>query len=179
MTLIVNYFGGPCAGKSTMAGGIFNKLKSVGYDVEYVQEFAKTLTWEKNYEGLKHQSYVTGVQMYTQNMLLNQVQVVITDSPILIGLMYYNESSPKIKWAFETFVIESFKAQNNINFFIKRNDYYTNVGRRRTKEEAIKIDERIQQLFQENNIQYHTIDANNDGLEVSLKLVLETLNKEI
>ena len=32
-TLVVNLFGGPGTGKSTMMAGIFAKLKSLGYDV--------------------------------------------------------------------------------------------------------------------------------------------------
>jgi tRNA uridine 5-carbamoylmethylation protein Kti12 len=89
MTIIVNFLAGPCAGKSTAAGGLFNKLKVAGVQTEYVQEFAKTITWERNYEALKHQPYITGVQMYKQNMLLNLVDVIVTDAPVLLGLMYF------------------------------------------------------------------------------------------
>ena len=40
-TLVVNLFGGPGTGKSTMMAGIFAKLKSLGYDCEMCVEFAK------------------------------------------------------------------------------------------------------------------------------------------
>jgi broad-specificity NMP kinase len=92
-TLIVNFFGGPGTGKSTFASGVFSKLKHLNYNVEYVQEFAKKLTWEKNNLALDNQFYVSGTQSYFQNMLIGQVDAVITDSPLLIGLLYYREKN--------------------------------------------------------------------------------------
>ena len=46
-TLVVNLFGGPGTGKSTMMAGIFAKLKSLGYEC---LEFAKELVWENRLE---------------------------------------------------------------------------------------------------------------------------------
>ena len=155
---------GPGAGKSTFAGGMFNLLKESGYNVEYVQEFAKTLTWEKNHQALSHQSYVTGTQQYMQNMLVGQVEAVITDSPILIGLMYYGEKNKKIRKAFTDYVVESFKAQNNITFYIKRLKEYNPSGRNQSEDEAKKIDKRTLRLLNDFNIPYTTTDGNRDGL---------------
>jgi len=176
MTLIVNAFAGPGTGKSTFAGGMFNLLKTHGYNVEYVQEFAKTLTWEKNYGALSHQAYVTGVQQYTQNMLVGQVEAVITDSPILIGLMYYAEPNEKIKTAFETFVFESFMAQDNLNFFLKRTKAYNTAGRNQTHEEAIEIDNKTKALLQNHSIPYDEIEGNDGGLQAAFRTVKHNLD---
>lgn len=177
MTLIVNAFAGPGTGKSTFAGGLFNKLKTDGYNVEYVQEFAKTLTWEENWKALAHQSYVTGVQMYTQNMLLGQVEAIITDSPILIGMMYYNEPNKKIKKLFEKFVIESFKVQNNLNFFLNRVKGYNKAGRNQTLEQAKLIDEKTKEFLVLHDIPYMQIDGNNEGLNNAYAAVVNILRK--
>lgn len=46
--LIVNLFGAPGAGKSTLAAYVFAKLKMAGVNAELVTEFAKDKTWENN-----------------------------------------------------------------------------------------------------------------------------------
>jgi hypothetical protein len=177
-TLIINSMAGPGAGKSTFSGGLFNLLKERGYNVEYVQEFAKTLTWEKNYEALSHQCYVTGVQQYTQNMLLGQVEAIITDSPILIGLLYYNEPNIKIHKAFHDYIVESFKAQNNLTYFIERTKEYNPSGRNQTEDEAIEIDKKVVRLLNNNNIPYTTITGNRQGLEAAYTSVAYALDAE-
>jgi tRNA uridine 5-carbamoylmethylation protein Kti12 len=174
-TLVIGAIGGPSAGKSTISGGLFNKLKTAGHNVEYVQEFAKTLTWEKNFEALKHQFYVSGVQSYTQDMLLGQVEAIITDSPLIIGLMYYRESNELIRRAFETFIIESFRRQNNITFFVNRKRKYNPIGRTQKEEEAIEIDNRIKKLFIDNNLKYIEVDGDDSGLEKAYNIVLKEL----
>ena len=176
-TLVINAMAGPGSGKSTFSGGLFNLLKESGYNVEYVQEFAKTLTWEKNYEALKHQCYVTGTQQYTQNMLVGQVEAVITDSPILIGLMYYQEPNMGIHKAFTDYIVESFKAQNNLTFYIERLKEYNPSGRNQTEDEAKEIDKRTLRLLNNHNIPYTTITGNRSGLEVAYGMVKTILDE--
>jgi tRNA uridine 5-carbamoylmethylation protein Kti12 len=176
-TLVINALAGPGSGKSTFSGGIFNLLKESGYNVEYVQEFAKTLTWEKNFEALKHQCYVTGTQQYMQNMLIGQVEAVITDSPILVGLMYYDEQNPRIRKAFTDYIVESFKAQNNLTFFIDRLKEYNPSGRNQSEEEAKEIDKRMLNLLRKYKIDYTTIMGNRSGLEEAFGIVRNILDE--
>ena len=58
--IIVNLFGAPGAGKSTLAAYIFSKLKMRDINVELITEFAKDKTWEKNFSALKNQAYMFG-----------------------------------------------------------------------------------------------------------------------
>ena len=175
-TVIIGAFAGPGCGKSTFCGNVFGQLKQMGYNVEYVQEFAKTLTWEKNFEALKHQPYVTGVQQYSQNMLLGQVEAVITDSPLLIGLMYYQEPDMRVKEAFEKFVIESFNSQYNMNFLLKRTKEYNTSGRNQTESEAVEIDQRVESLLKNNGIPYTEITGDAAGTAIALKKITEYLD---
>lgn len=117
------------------------------------------------------------MQYYIQNMLLGQVEAIITDSPILLGLMYYNEPNEKIKNAFETFLIESFKQQNNINFFIERKKKYNSSGRNQTENEAKEIDYRVKNLLDSNNIPYYTVTGDNCGLTECFNIVKGILCK--
>ena len=40
-TIVVNLIAGPCSGKSTIAAGLFHKLKKQGIEAEMSLEFAK------------------------------------------------------------------------------------------------------------------------------------------
>ena len=40
-TIVVNLIAGPCSGKSTIAAGLFHKLKQQGIEAEMSLEFAK------------------------------------------------------------------------------------------------------------------------------------------
>lgn len=44
--LVINIFGGPGVGKSTVAAGLFYRLKCLHYSVELVEEFAKYLVYQ-------------------------------------------------------------------------------------------------------------------------------------
>jgi len=46
--LIVDFFAGPGAGKSTTAADVFAKLKWRGVNAELIGEYAKDLTWSEN-----------------------------------------------------------------------------------------------------------------------------------
>lgn len=113
-TLTINLLGGPGSGKSTLASGIFYNLKMGHIDCELVTEFAKYLTWEKNYKALAHQYYVSAKQMHREYVVQGQVDCVITDSPIITGLLYYKEENEVIREAFINFILSVFKNQKPI-----------------------------------------------------------------
>lgn len=164
-TYIVNYFGGPGSGKSTLSAGLFYKFKMIGLDCEIITEKAKDLTWEKNWTGLRCQPWVSGSQLYRQERLEGQVDLVMTDSPILLGLLYYKEENKDIKYHFERFIIETFKSKNNINVFVQRQKSYNPNGRNQTEEEALEIDNITKRILDENSIEYMNVDGTIEGLE--------------
>ena len=49
-TWVINMLSGPGSGKSTLAAELFVEMKKQGYKVEYLQEYAKKLVWQKNFE---------------------------------------------------------------------------------------------------------------------------------
>lgn len=177
MALIVNLFGSPSAGKSTQAAGLFYKLKMRGIQCELITEKAKDLTWEQNFTALNHQLFVSGNQVYRQERVENKVDVVITDSPILLGLFYNTDPNQETKKLLEKLLLSVFKNKDNINVWINRKHNYNAIGRNQNEEESNAISQKISKFLDYHKIPVITIDGTVKGLEEIFNLVLRTLNK--
>lgn len=159
---IINLWGGPGSGKSTIASELFPLMKRDGFNCELVTEFAKELSYEKRYDTLKDQLYILGRQNHRMVRLLDEVDYVITDSPILMNLAYVDDDY--LPWSYPDLVEELFSTYNNINFFINRppESTYRQHGRIQTYEEACELDRKIIGIFNQracpNDIKF--IDCN-------------------
>jgi len=143
--IIINLFGGPGSGKSTTAAGVFNKLKIAGFNCELVTEFAKHLTWKKDEATLKNQIYVFAKQHDRMFHLKDKVDVIITDSPLIMGLAYCDwKKQPR---SFEQLIVDEFNRDDakNLNFFINRVKPYQLAGRNENEKEAIEKDKLIKE----------------------------------
>ena len=172
-TLVVNLFAGPGAGKSTTMAGLFARLKTQGVDCEMAPEFAKDLTWERRYETLGNQIYVFGKQHHRINRLIGKVDVVITDSPILLSY-YYSSLSGKNE-CFNKLVLEEFNKLNSLNIFVNRVKGYNPNGRNQTAEQAEEISVALKDILDDLNIPYETINGNEAGIDRAYQLVAEKI----
>jgi hypothetical protein len=145
-TLVVNLFGGPGVSKSTNRALVFAKLKLAGHNVEEAPEFAKELVWEGRHKALRFQQYIIGKQMWRVERLRGEVEVVITDSPILFGLIYGKDYSQ----AWEDHLIEVHQSWRTLNIHLIR-DFekhpYNPKGRTQTQEEAVEVDGQIERML--------------------------------
>ena len=89
--ILVNLFGSPGTGKSTGAAYIFSQLKMRGINAELVTEFAKDKVWEESKAVFNNQAYIFGKQYFRISRCADKVDVVITDSPLLLSLVYNND----------------------------------------------------------------------------------------
>ena len=86
--LVVNLLGGPGSSKSTSAALLFAILKRKDINAELVTEFAKSAAWENNVKAIENQAYVFGKQCYKMSRCADDVDVIITDSPLILSIIY-------------------------------------------------------------------------------------------
>ena len=172
-TLIINFLGGPCSGKSTQAAGLYYRLKMRGFNCELITEKAKEFTWEDNQTALSHQLYVSGHQSYRQERVEGKVDIIITDSPIIIGLIYHKKDKTDPTDSFRQLIVDKFKSKNNINIFLKRLKDYTPVGRNQTEKEAKALDRKNKKVLKDNDIEFVEYDPTPEGLLQIEAAVLE------
>ena len=112
--IIVNLFGVPGAGKSTGAAYIFSQLKMKGINAELITEFAKDKVWENNEKVFKNQLYLFGKQSFRISRVQDEVDVIVTDSPLLLSILY--NQTPILGENFNHLVYDVFNSYNNINY---------------------------------------------------------------
>lgn len=174
MTLIVNLFGGPCAGKSTTRARVFSHLKVAGINCEEVIEYAKDLTWEERKIALACQPYVFGKQLRNVERLIGKVDVIITDSPILLS-SYYGRLTGKYNENFYDFIVSHFKSMGGLNYFLKRAHPYNPSGRNQTEAEADAAAMAIELMLIAERIDYHTFYGSDSAAMIIAMDVMECL----
>ena len=168
--IVVNFFAGPSSGKSTTAAGVFALLKLHGINCEYVPEFAKDLTWENRTKTLDNQIYIFAKQQHRIWRLHGEVDVVITDAPLIQGLAYVDENP-----SLTQLVMQQANEFDTINFFLTRVKVYQSKGRFHTMEEAIELDGEIIDLLVSNEIPFMDIHGDKDAINTATKVVLDKL----
>ena len=112
MTVVINLYGEPSSGKSTIASGLFFHMKMGGLNVEMAPEYIKSKVFEENPYPFKDQLYVFAKQNKKLRELQGKVDFIITDSPLLMSLVY-NSTEPPL---FDEMVLQYYKQYNNMNF---------------------------------------------------------------
>lgn len=162
LPIVINGYGGPGAGKSTACLEITAALKKEGYNAEYVQEYAKELVYEKDMEMLdgspEHQYEILKEQTRRMDRLYDQVDFIVTDSPILLNEIYNKELTPE----YESLVNELQGEYINYSFFMERDaSNFEEEGRIHNLTESIEKDNEIKDMLQKNEIKYKTYNHEN------------------
>lgn len=171
--LIIQLYAAPGSGKSTGAAYIFSKLKMAGVNAELVTEFAKDKVWERNGKALQNQAYVFGKQYYRISRLEGEVDVVVTDSPLLLGIMY--NADPRLGEPFNQMMISCAKSYESLNFLVRRVKPYNPKGRLQTESESDAIQVKIKDLLKEHFPFYEEINGDIEGYEKVVSRTLEYL----
>ena len=169
-TVVVNFTGAPGAGKSTGAAYVFSKLKMLGVDAELATEFAKDKVWENNSTPFENQAYMFGKQSYRLSRVAGKVDVIVTDSPLLLSIIYNNDK--RLTNNFNETVKDVWNSYNNITYFVNRVKPYNPNGRHQTEEESDELSRKIWNLFVENDCDVHQIQGCQEDYD---KVVLDIM----
>lgn len=156
--LVINLFGAPGAGKSTAAAYIFANLKMKGINCELITEYAKDKLYEGSIEVFNNQLYLMSKQYFRMTRCYNKVDCIITDSPVLLSIIYNNNITVLDK-TFNDLVYNIFNSFNNLNYFLYRSNNYVQQGRFQTEEESDEISFSIKNLLDDRNILYTAIQG--------------------
>jgi hypothetical protein len=106
-------------------------------------EFAKDKVWEKSDHVLDDQLYIFGKQYHRIYRLLDQVEVIITDSPLLNSILYYQGDNEH----FARLVFEEHRRFHNLNVFLQRLKPYNPAGRLQDELKAKALDQHIVRIL--------------------------------
>lgn len=172
--LLVNLYGSPGAGKSTTRADVFRKLKQLDFNCEEIYEQAKWFTWEKRDMALKVQPYLFGKQLRDTEILKGQVDIAITDSPLLL-CEYYGRKYCDYPESFYTAVRDISANFDNLNFFIHRTKKYNPAGRNQTEEESKACAYELLTMLNKLDVPYKGVDGNVNAADTIVKHVLAKL----
>ena len=173
--IVINMFAGPGSGKSTTAAAVFSLLKMHEVNAELITEFAKDLAWEERFTTMNDQAYIWGKQHHRMWRVKDHVDVMVTDSPLLFGLVY-GKKNPD---CFNEMILHSFNTFDSMNYFLLRKKPYNPKGRIQTEERAKQLDNEIHMMLFENNIKFKTVPGNYKGINGIAKQVLIRLGKKM
>jgi hypothetical protein len=177
-TKIVNLFGGPGSGKSTIASGIFYELKKQGISVEMPYEFPKEVYWEENHSQISDQLFILANQHRGIVRSYGKVDFIIVDSPILLSSVYrnsYTTDYPSNLYDdhFDEFILNLFNKYDNYNFFLNRTPDYEKTGRFQTEDMSNLIDSKILKILQNHEINHTILNVNDLTVKIIVKKILE------
>lgn len=165
-TRVINFVGGPSAGKSTIAPGVFSHMKHLRMNVEFVPEFPKELAWQGNAkEAMDDQLWILGEQNNRQYRLLDKVDWIVTDTSIFLGIIYCQRSNIKYldpMWTkeLEAMTWRTFCQYDNEMFFVNRGDRkFINDGRVHDETESRNIDQVIKLTMEKYGVPYTEVST--------------------
>jgi ABC-type dipeptide/oligopeptide/nickel transport system ATPase component len=172
MLKVINLFGSSGTGKSTTRADTFQLMKRAQMSVEEITEFAKDLIWEEAPKStFEDQAYLTGVQNHRQWRLRGKVEWAITDSPLLLGLIYAKPDY--FGDTYRPFVRALFNSYQNYNFFLRRIKPFVQVGRNENEAESDAIAVCIKHMLVRLQVPFTELDADADAPEKILKSITQ------
>jgi len=174
--LVVNLYGAPGAGKSTGAAYIFSQLKMRGINAELVTEFAKDKVWEESKAVFENQAYIFGKQYFRISRVQGKVDVVITDSPILLSPFYAND--PVLGEEFDQLVTKVAKSYDSLNVFINRTKPYNGAGRFQTEAESDALSRDLHEFLVAHDVACVHYNGDISGYDMLVADILNRLNSK-
>lgn len=174
----INLYGGPCSGKSTLCSKLFADLNILGYNIEQIHEYVKSWAWIGRKPKSFDQVYIFSKQLHAEDRILySGVEHIITDCPLILSIVYSRKYQAPACNHIASIIQEFEKHYPSINIFLQREGIpYHQKGRFQKYEEALEIDEEIENCLNEFAPSYTKIPSK-DYSQI-LEFIVGILNKE-
>ncbi|MDO8690884.1 MAG: AAA family ATPase [Dehalococcoidia bacterium] len=173
MTILVNLLAGPGAGKSSLMHETIALCKWRGIVAEGAFEYAKDVVWEGRIGLLSNPLYIFAKQEKRIRQLWGKVDVVITDSPLLLSVVYAEGSD---KEGMARLVEEATsRYQPTLNYYVVRQKPYSQAGRIQTEQEARALDDVVARVL--NHTPYKSVVGREGEGQVILRDIQAALRK--
>lgn len=168
---VINFYGAPGTGKSTLASELFVYMKKQGINVELATEYAKDCVYEERFLTIQDQVYLLAKMNHKLQLFKKaNLDYVICDSPLLLNIFYkrhqfrMNYLSDEI---FDNFVVGLNNTYERVNFFLTtdKSIEYQQTGRIESEEESNNYSSKIEKILIDNNETYTKI-TNNKNLNI-------------
>lgn len=173
----INFLGGACTGKSTIASYVFSKLRKNGYSAEltgeFVKEWAYTGRIATKFDGLATFSN----QLYREELpLKNGVDLVVNDCPILLNVVYSEIDSVGIEGPMLQILSKFEECYPSLNIFLERDGIdFESEGRYGDLDLAEKMDGEILNALRVSCVEYRSMKSS-DSKKI-YEYVVSELNK--
>jgi hypothetical protein len=175
--MLINIFGGPGSGKSTMATGLYSELKwffenNPNIQPEIVLEAAKYKGWVHD----KNKSPDWGEIYQLQYEALERVRkadIIVTDWPPELAAFYSDDP------VFSHDIMKTHDYDESIDFFIERTGPYKDKGRFPpfTEEDAKNADNQLICFLEKHGRDLIYIPKSKSGINFMLDTVISTMQK--
>jgi hypothetical protein len=183
-TKVINLYGGPGTGKSTVAAGAFHDFKTNKIRCELVREFVKDWAYDGKKIERRHQIKLFAEQADREGCVYGKVEWVVTDSPLILCEIYekrYFGEATMTAGLYERWLELNKDVIEPIHIKIVRTKEYDAVGRYETEEQAKEMDalitERVEELCLKTNQILHIVNYET-AIEEIKKICLGTHLKE-
>lgn len=169
MSLVINFFAGPGAGKSLKAAELYCALKKQGSDAELAMEAIKPYVYSGETKVLDNQLQVFALEAGKIDRLYGHVEYIVTDSPKLLSIVYDKKQDKD----FAAMVMESAKKNRSVNIYLERNPEvkYQNAGRVHTELEAKTLDRQILRMLKERGVRYYAVRSDENTVDKVLDII--------
>jgi hypothetical protein len=168
ITKVINFVAGSGCGKSLMVALTFAELKMMHLKAEYIQEYAKTLVWQKRFCELDNQHQVSMEQYRMIKAVENSVDYIVCDSGLVIGMLYNRIHHTNVCNVEKTekMLKEKMGEFDNVYIYLERNEEfpYEREGRIQDEEEAKEIDILFKNLLDELKLEYLSVVSSKDSI---------------